>query len=570
MTHGPCGDRIDPRLPRRRLTRSSNRRPGRPLALLLAGALALSACAEQPDRRRGGTVVIGAGSDLDFANPLVSVDAWTNEILRFALFAPLVRYGPALEIEPWLAESWDMEGDTAVVFRLRRDVAWHDGTPTTAHDVLFTFQRARDPATAFANSAYFAHWIDGEVVDSFTVRFRFEPHAEPLAGWPFTPVVPRHVLETVPPAELRNTPFNRSPVGNGPFRFVSQRTNDRWVFEANPDFPQGLGGPPLLDRLVWRVIPDNTAQITELRVGHVDLALQPHPDQVHELGGRDGFRMLSKPSRQFEFIAWNGQRPPLDDPRVRKALALAIDRDRILHGIRNGLGTPAVGPIMPFHWAHDPAIPPLPFDPDSALGLLRAAGIQDQSGDGRLQLTDGSPFQIEIKHPAGSSMARDVAEAIRGDLARIGIRAAARPTEATTLFADVTSPQRRFDAALLGWSGDIRLDLRDNFHSRAAGGPYQFASYANPEVDALLDRAALELDRDRATDLWRRVQNIFREEQPWTLLYYRTDAFLARDRLQGVDMDVRGTLLTLPAWWVEGRHDPYDADLDLESEAQQP
>jgi peptide/nickel transport system substrate-binding protein len=519
--------------------------------LLLALVLGLGGCGEQEDRRRGGTVVIGAGSDLDFANPLVSVDAWTNEILRFALFTPLVRYGPALELEPRLAESWEMTGDTGVVFRLRRDVAWHDGVPTTAHDVLFTFQRARDPETGFANAGYFAHWTDGEVIDSFTVRFTFEPHAEPLAGWAFTPVAPMHLLDTVPPAQMRQATFNKRPVGNGPFRFVSQRTNDRWVFQANPGFPDGLGGPPLLDRFVWRVIPDNAAQVTEVRVGQVDLALQPRPDQVLELGRRDGMRSIAKPSRQFDFIAWNGKRPPLDDPRVRKALAFAIDRERILTGIRNGLGTLAVGPVMPFHWAHDPDLPAVPFHPDSARVLLHAAGISDRNGDGRLQLRDGAPFRIEIKLPTGSDVTRDVAEAIRSDLARIGVQVTVRQTEATTLFADLTSPERAFDAALIGWSGDIRLDLRDTFHSRALAGPYQFASYSNQEVDDLMDRAAIEMDRGRATPLWRRVQDIFREEQPWTLLYYRTDAFLARDRLQGVEMDIRGALVSLNEWWID-------------------
>jgi peptide/nickel transport system substrate-binding protein len=519
---------------------------------LRAGALilALGACADDGDPRRGGTVVIGAGNDLDHANPLVSAEGWTNEVLRFALYAPLVRYGPDLALEPYLAESWEMDGDTAVVFHLRRDVLWHDGTPTTAHDVLFTFERARHPDTAFPNAGYFAAWTGGEVVDSFTVRFRFSRHAEPLAGWPFTPVVPAHLLDTVPPEGMRRTPFNRNPVGNGPFRFVSQRVNDRWVLEANPDFPEGLGGPPLLDRLVWRVIPDNTAQVTELRVGRADLVLQPSPDQVEALAERSGIRAVVKPSRQFAFLAWNGLRPPLGDARVRRALALAIDRDRILTGIRKGLGSPGVGPIMPYHWAHDDAMRPLPFDPDAAVALLAEAGIRDRNGDGRLQLPDGRPFTIEIKLPAGD-FRRDVAEAVRADLDRIGVRATTRQTEATTLFADVMSPERRFEAALLGWSGDIRLDLHDTFHSAAFEGPYQFASYGNPEVDGLMERAAAEPDRDRATPLWRRVQEILKEDQPWTVLYYQTDAFLARDRLKGVEMDIRGALVSLSGWWVD-------------------
>lgn len=501
--------------------------------------------------RQGGTVVIGAGSDLDFANPLVSVDAWTNELLRYVLFTPLIRYGPDLTYEPALAESWEMDGDTAVVFHLRRDVAWHDGRPTTAHDVLFTFERAKDPATAFPNADYFAHWTGGVVVDSYTVRFDFEPHAEPLGGWPFTPVVPEHALDTVPPEQLRQTSFNTAPLGNGPFRFVSRRAGDRWVFEANPDYPDGLGGPPNLARLVWRVIPENSAQVAEVRVGEVDLALQPRPASVRAEAQREGLRAVLKPSRQFSFIAWNGRRPPLDDARVRRALALAIDREEILMALRSGLGEPGVSPVAPFHWAWAEELEPLPFDPDSARALLAAAAVRDTDGDRILERRDGSDFDIEIRFYAGTDFSRDVAEAVRADLAAVGVDVTTRPTELTTLFADVTSPDRQFDAALLGWAADFRLDLRDLFHSDALGGPYQFSSYANPEVDSLLDRATAEQDRERAIPLWHRIQGILLEEQPWTLLYYQTDAFLARERVRALEMDIRGALVNVADWWVE-------------------
>jgi peptide/nickel transport system substrate-binding protein len=432
-------------------------------ACILLAATVL-ACGDSGPRR-GGTVVIAAGSDLDHANPLVSVDAWTNDILRFVLFTPLIAYGPDLEYVPALAESWEMLGDTGVVFHLRDDVHWHDGPRTTAYDVLFTFERATDPATGFPNANYFSRWTAAEVEDSFTIRFQFDRHADPLAGLPFTPVVPRHLLEDVPSEQLRQSPFNRSPVGNGPFRFVSQRAGDRWVFEANPDHPEGLGGRPLLDRLVWRVIPDNTAQVTELRVGEADLALQPGLDQVATLADREGFRALLKPSRQFAFVVWNQRRPPLDDPRVRRALAMAIDRDRILTGLRKGFGEPAVTPIMPFHWAFNEDVRPVPFSPDSARLLLEEAGIRDVDGDGTLDLPDGTEFTVSLKMSAGSDFYRDVAEAIRSDLARAGVRARTEATEVTTLFADVTSAERRFDAAILGWSGRLpaRPDRRFPF-----------------------------------------------------------------------------------------------------------
>jgi peptide/nickel transport system substrate-binding protein len=525
----------------------NRRRWTRPIAFALV--LLAMGCDSGP--RRGGTVVIAAGSDLDFANPLVSVDAETNQVLRYVLFTPLIRYGPELEYEPALAESWDMEGDSAVVFHLRHDVFWHDGQPTTAEDVLFTFQRATDPATAFPNADYFRRWTGGAVVDSYTVRFSMEPHAEPLGGWPFTPIVPKHLLDTVPAAELRQTPFNRHPVGNGPFRFVEYRPGDRWVFEANEDYPEGLGGRPRLDRLIWRVVPEPTAEVTELRVGEADLALLPRPTDVESMAKRDGIHAVLKPSRKFALIAWNGLRPPLDDPQVRRALALAIDRQEILTALRGGLGEPGVGPIAPFHWAWA-NLDPLPFDPDSARTLLAASGIQDSDGDGILELPDGRDFALELKVAASNDFQRDLAEAIRADLADIGVDVSTRATELTTLFADVTSPERRFDAALLGWSADFRIDLRDLFHSEAIQGPYQFASYSNPVVDSLLDRALVETARDSALPLWHRIQQILLREQPWTLLYYQTDVYLARDRVQGMDMDIRGALVHVADWWVQG------------------
>ncbi|HSH46402.1 MAG TPA: ABC transporter substrate-binding protein, partial [Longimicrobiales bacterium] len=234
-----------------------------------------------------------------------------------------------------------------------------------------------------------------------------------------------------------------------------------------------------------------------------------------------------------------------------RALAQAIDREEITEGLRRGYGEVAVGPIMPLHWSFDPDLPPLPYAPDSAAALLVRAGFQDTDGDGMLNHPDGAPFTIDLKYPAASDFNRDVAEAVRGDLARVGVEVRPRPTETSTLFADVTSPDRNFDAALLGWSGDFRLDFRDVFHSDNLDGPYQFASYGNPAVDSLLDRATLEADRARATPLWRRLQEILREEQPWSPLYYQTDAFLIRERVGNVRMDIRGALVNVTDWWVD-------------------
>ncbi|MGH7506564.1 MAG: ABC transporter substrate-binding protein, partial [Longimicrobiales bacterium] len=416
-----------------------------PVIALLA--LAFAACADRPatggddvadGTRQGATLVIAAPTDLDAMNSLVSNEAYTEEILLHALYLPLVRFDSALNYVPALAREWEIVGDTAVVFHLRDDVRWHDGAPTTAYDVAFTFERAKDPETAFPNGDYFLDWNSVEVVDSFTVRFAIDPHIDPLTGWAFTAIMPRHLLDSIPAAGMANASFNRNPVGNGPFRFVSYQANDRWVFEANPDFPEALGGRPNLDRIVWRVIPENSAQVVELETGNADLILSPRAEQLTALDARPEFRKIVKPSRNYVFIGWNGRRGVLGDARVRHALTMAIDRGEILATLRAGYGELSTGPVGPYHWAYDPALEPIPFDTAAARALLAEAGVRDANGDGTLDTPAGAPFTIELKIPANNAFNRDVAEMVQSDLAAVGVRLTPRPVDFSTLIGDIS------------------------------------------------------------------------------------------------------------------------------------
>ncbi len=498
----------------------------------------------------GGTLVIAAPSDLDAANALVTGEARTQEVLRSMLLMTLLRFDPALGYEPYLAASWELLGDTGAVFRIRDDVFWHDGVRTTAYDVAFTYARATDPGTGFPNTGFFAGWGAAEVIDSFSVRFRFEPQADPLAGLPVFPIMPRHLLDSIPPDRLRQAAFNRAPVGNGPFRFVSQRPNDRWVFEANPDFPEGLGGRPYLDRVVWRVIPENQAQVTGIRAGTVDLIMAARSDRLRDLDARPELRAIVRPSRKYQFIGWNGLRRPLDDPRVRRALSLGINREEMLEVLRAGYGRLAVGPIDPDHWAYHDGLEPLPYDTAAAMALLAEAGFTDRDGDGVLEDGAGNDLVITLSAP-NTEYNRNVAEKVHSDLRRIGVVLEIRVLDFATIIARVFSGERDFDGVILAWEAGFRPgELRDLFHSGAIGGQFQLASFADPEVDRIIDEASRIADRAVAAPLWHRLQEILREEQPWTFLYYTPDLYVVRERVRGVEMDVRGALESLPRWWL--------------------
>ena len=257
---------------------------------------------EAPGDRYGGTVVVGTVGELSAGmNAFQAAQAATAQHHMFVNLMTLIRYDEELQPEPYLADSWEVSEDlTDLTFHLRDDVRWHDGEPTTAYDVEFTFLRASDPEMGFPNPGFFQYYEQGsagvEVVDSFTVRFHFQrPHADFMDPWRTVSIMPRHLLGDVPVPELAQHPFGTvCPVGNGPFRFVSHAPGAQWIFEANPAFPEGLGGRPYLDRYVYRIIPETSTLLAELLTGGVDVYVSVLPHLTGRPSLREG---LAKDNR---------------------------------------------------------------------------------------------------------------------------------------------------------------------------------------------------------------------------------------------------------------------------------
>jgi peptide/nickel transport system substrate-binding protein len=509
--------------------------------------------------RYGGTAVVGAiGEIADGMNGLVSSDYTANQHQIFVNLMTLVRLDENFEIAPYLAESWSFSDEgTELTFRLREGIHWHDGTPTTAHDVAFTYQRAVDPVTAFPNAAFWTHYDRSDagvrVVDDHTVVFRLDPHAEPLDPWRAVPIMPRHLLGDVPPAELRQHPYGtRCPVGNGPFVFAEHRQDESWTFVRNPGFPETLGGPPFLDRYVYRVVPEQTTLLTELLTENLDYYVAPGPDQVPAILAEERLELRDFPFRQYVFVGWNARRTQLADARVRRALTLGTNRDQAIEALLRGYGTVANAGVPPFHYAyHEGIVDSLRYDPDRARALLDEAGWSDLDSDGIRLNAAGERLEISIKYNQGNQQRQDVAEIMQSQLREIGVAVRPQVVEWATLLDQINTPELRdFDGVVIGWVTEFKVDDRDLFHSSRLDTPFAWAGTRNPDLDVLLDTLQRVVDREEALPLWRAYQYEIVKEQPYTFLYYPQRLAGLNRRLQDVELDARGEWVNIGEWWI--------------------
>ena len=516
-------------------------------AVLTALIIGLWSCGGPEGAPVDRPLVLGYSAELQTLNPVLSTDQNANELIYYLLYTPLVVYDSTFEVRPWLAESWELD-ETGVTFQLRRDVRWHDGQPVTAEDVAFTFELATDPEVASPlGAAYLQGVASAEVRGPHVVRFEFAvPHARPLEDF-FWPPVPKHLLADVPSAELITHPFNRAPVGSGPYRFLSWRVNEALSFEAAGGFPQALGGDPEIARVIYRIVPERTTLLAELLSGGVQVDGPLSPADAARVEADPATELRAFPWRQFTYIGWNTRREPFTQPAVRRALAMAVDREELLAAVLHGYGTLATDPIPPWH-PYASGLEPLPYSPDSAAAMLDRAGWRDLDSDG-VRERDGVPLRFTMLASQRNPVFGDLVQVIQSQLAAVGVQMEPRLLEWQTVLG--MHRARDFDAVLTNWVMDnFRVDPRPLFHGSQVGveGSANRSAYADAEADRLMDSGASTLDDDEARRIWREFAEIIQRDQPVLFLFWNDEMAGVRAELEGVRMDARGELATLPRW----------------------
>jgi ABC-type transport system substrate-binding protein len=421
-----------------------------------------------------------------------------------------------------------VEENPVIVFALRRGVRFHDGHEFTARDVKFTYETIVDPRNLSPRVPDFEPVKHVEAPDAYTVRVTYKRLFQPgFESWGMG-ILPEHLLnrERLRAEALargrdpekftvRDSSFNRRPVGTGPFRFVEWKT-DQLIRLVR--FEDHWEGPPNFREYLMRIIPDSLTGELAFYAGTADAyAAQPH--QVARLV-RDGrFHAASRLALGYTYIGYNMRRPIFQDARVRRALGMAINVDEIMRYVLYGQGERTTGPFPRQTPYYDPAVPALPYDPAGAAQLLAEAGWR-RNAAGTLE-KDGVPLAFTLITNSGNEERSAVTVIAQNAWRRLGVKVEALTLE-WAVFVNERVDKGDFDAVVLGWSMGLDPDIYQIFHSSQTGHfQLNFVGYRNPRADALMDRIRREYDDARQTAMAHELHGLIAEDQPYTFLYVR-------------------------------------------------
>ncbi len=515
------------------------------ISLILAtGFISLSSIAQSKT-----LVYCSEGSPESF-NPQLSTSGTTFDASSRQVYNRLYQFViGATEVEPGLAESVDISEDgLEYTFHLRKGVKLHKTsyfTPTrdfNADDVLFTFNRQGDSQHPYhsVSGGVYKYFIDMGMdalikdiikVDDYSVKFVLNRPDSPFLAnlsMDFASILSKEYADTLMKA---GTPeqIDQKPIGTGPFKFQRYAKDSFIRYEAHEDYWKGRES---IDKLVFAISVDPNARLTALRKGECHVMSYPLPAQINTIREDKSLSLQEKPSATIGYWAFNTEKAPLNDVRVRKALAMAINKEKILNTIYAGTGQSARNFIPPILWSHNDAITDIEYNPEAAKALLKEAGFEKG-----LEI---DLWAMPVQRPYNPN-ARRMAELMQADLNEVGVNAKIVSYEWGEYLTRARNGEHQ--TMLMGWTGDNGDP--DNFYSPllscdAAKTGGNFARYCNDDFQALLTQARTIADVQERTKLYEQVQEIQAKDQPVLNIAHAVRMQAIRKEVKGLKVDPLG------------------------------
>jgi peptide/nickel transport system substrate-binding protein len=497
-------------------------------ATFALGSLGLvaSAHAAAPATKPTGQAILGFSQEVTVLHPLMTANE-VDQGVWWNLFSPLWMLDAEGAIVPILAKAVPTVENGGISadglnwrVELRRDVKWHDGKPMTSEDVKYSIGLMKNPAfrarnrTAFENIASVG--VEGDHVITWKLK---EPYAPLTSALSWTFIVPAHILSKDP--DPNSTQFAAAPVGTGPYRFVSRKTGDHVILEANLNY---FGKAPSLNRLIFKYVPDLNAMYTQFKTGEIDyVGLQGIPANFYkEATALRGRRVHAAPRAAVENLTLNLAHPVLADKAVRKALNIAIDRQSICDLVYYGLPKPANSLLTPTHWAFNPNLPKLEYDPKRAAAMLDQAGWV-RGADG-IRVKNGVRLSFTNSTVTGNQLRAQTQQLIADDFKKIGVEMLIKNMVAAVLWADFWR-NSEFDSLMTAVTYTIASDpdVTHRFGSGAIPKETKTGSnvsqYKSAGVDALLARGRQEYNVAKRKEIYAKVQELIMDDLPFLPLF---------------------------------------------------
>ncbi|MBN1164049.1 MAG: peptide-binding protein [Candidatus Krumholzibacteriota bacterium] len=517
--------------------------------LVVVLILAAGSCSgRRKAAQRGGTLIVGEINDYESLNPMQTTDAHARDVYDLLFLSLLYENEDFLTFKPRLAKSWEFSPDRKrLTFHLRRDVVWSDGQKCTAYDVQATFRAQTDPELVWSGRHLKQHVDSVEVIDDWTVVYHFS-HIYPyqLMDVNDGPILPKHFLESREPAQIKMAAIEEIPV-NGPFRIEEWVKGQSLTLVPNRYYYEP--GKPYLDKVIFKIIPDQTTLITQLRSGEIDCMESIPPREIENLSRNNPeLKIFDFPTRAYIYLAWNSLNPLFAEPRVRRALTMGIDRKLIIDNLYYGFAEECTSPFVPLLWAYNPNIQAIPYDPEGARKILAEEGFADADGDGFLE-RGGRKLEFDLLTNQGNQIRNDIQVMVTAQLEKIGVKVNPVVMEWTVMLERYKTSQ--YDAVINAWRIGTKADLAPIWgcEARREGG-YNRVNYCNQVVDSLNALACQMLDFDEARPLFHRIQEIIYQDQPYTFLYVPHALFALDNRFQGARPDPISMYHNLYEWWV--------------------
>jgi peptide/nickel transport system substrate-binding protein len=515
----------------------------------------------QGSRRKGTSIVIVTGGQATLPIPTLmegpeasvgNFDVADQLFLRLADLGPKLLTAGEGDFVPALARSWTRRDSVTLAFDLDARARWHDGTPVTAQDVVFTMARAKNPALAPRLADLLRQIVSVNAEGSSRVVFRFaRPYAEQLYDATFhVAPLPAHLLDTIPPAELARSEYAKHPVGSGPYRWVRNVPGQFLELAGVADF---FLGRPEIERVIFRTVVDATARLNLLLSGQADAMdiIPPPADNIRRVGADTSLRLISVPSSTVGYLLFNQRDPQnrarphpiLADIRVRRAITLALDRRQLVQAVFGSHGVVPYGPVSQLLWIREGAPEPEAANPAEARRLLASTGWGDSDGDGTLDRR-GQPLRLLLSLPNTSALRRHMALLIQQQLRSIGIQ-----VDIQQLEFPVWQERRvagAFDLDFAGASQDASPSGLTQ--SWTCTGGNNVSGYCDRRVDSLMYQAIL--GRGDPAEKWNETLRRIEEGAPAVFLYAPTFMYAVNRRYRSVTIRPHSGWITLRKWSV--------------------